>query len=448
MLEGRRDPDLRAGAGGAGPRATWRRAGCASPPMSPQSVAYGTRAVHRRGHAAGRGRLRGPAARARRRAQHRAAHGRLPRVIVDKSTVPVGTADKVRAGRGRGADARAASKFPSAWCPTPSSSRRARRSSDFMRPDRIVIGSDDERATQSMRELYAPVPAQPRAPAGDGHALGRADQVRRQRDARHAHLVHERAGATWPSGWAPTSSRCAQGIGSDPRIGYHFLYAGCGYGGSCFPKDVKALQRTGAAARHAAARSAARSRQVNERQKRVLLEKIRARFGERPGGPPLRAVGARLQAEHRRHARGAQPRGDRRPARARRAVVALRPGGDERRRGTALRGRRRGSRSRASPMAALEGADALVIVTEWKEFRSPDFDELRKRAARRRVIFDGRNLYEPGHGRARRPRVLRRSGGAGGTTGAHDRRARPADRAAPACWWWATSCSTATGSAK
>jgi len=182
-----------------------------------------------------------------------------------------------------------------------------------------------------------------------------------------------------------------QGIGSDPRIGTQFLYAGCGYGGSCFPKDVKALIRSaGEAGQALELLSAVES--VNERQKQVLGDKIVARFGTdlsgkrfalwglafKPGTDDMREAPSRVLIE-RLTAAGAQ-------------VTAYDP--------VAMAEARRampdqaGLRYADSAVAALEGADALVIVTEWKEFRSPDFDAIRT-TLRAPLVFDGRNLFEP-----------------------------------------------------
>ncbi|MBC7601357.1 MAG: UDP-glucose/GDP-mannose dehydrogenase family protein, partial [Ramlibacter sp.] len=189
-----------------------------------------------------------------------------------------------------------------------------------------------------------------------------------------------------------------KGIGTDPRIGYDFLYAGCGYGGTCFPKDVQALLKT---ARHDAdmdLKVLAADEQANHHQKRVLPAKIRARFGDRLTGrkfalwglafksntddmreaPSLAMIDALLGA-------GAQ-------------ITAYDPAAME----SAQRaiGPVQGLTYADSAMAALEGADALVIVTEWKEFRSPDFDAIAA-ALKSPVIFDGRNLYDPAQLRGR-----------------------------------------------
>jgi UDPglucose 6-dehydrogenase len=182
-----------------------------------------------------------------------------------------------------------------------------------------------------------------------------------------------------------------QGIGSDPRIGWHFLYPGVGYGGSCFPKDVKALQHTaqraGTPLRVLAAVEAA-----NEAQKQVLVDKIVARFGEdlsrrrfaiwglafKPNTDDMREAPSRVVIESLTR-RGA-------------TICAYDPVAmDEGRR---LLGGMPGIAFAANPLAACDGADALVVVTEWKEFRSPDFDALSRRL-KQPLIFDGRNLYEP-----------------------------------------------------
>jgi UDPglucose 6-dehydrogenase len=182
-----------------------------------------------------------------------------------------------------------------------------------------------------------------------------------------------------------------QGIGSDPRIGWHFLYPGVGYGGSCFPKDVKALQFT---ARESGVPLALLEavEAVNERQKRVLVDKIVARFGEHLGGLTFAVWGLAFKPDT----------DDMREAPSRTIVAELGRRGakvvaydpvamDEARH---VFGAAEWLSYARTPMAAVEGADALVIVTEWKEFRSPDFDEIARRL-RHRVVFDGRNLYEP-----------------------------------------------------
>jgi UDPglucose 6-dehydrogenase len=189
-----------------------------------------------------------------------------------------------------------------------------------------------------------------------------------------------------------------QGIGSDPRIGYHFLYPGCGYGGSCFPKDVQALIRTAQqdAGMHLAVLSAVE--QVNDAQKLVLPAKIKKRFGQDLTGRHFALWGLAFK-----------PNTDDMRAAPSRAIVAdlIAAGAtvsaydpvamDEARR--VFEGQA-GLSFAASPMAALEGADALVIATEWKEFRSPDFDAIAK-ALKQPVIVDGRNLYDPAMLRAR-----------------------------------------------
>jgi UDPglucose 6-dehydrogenase len=189
-----------------------------------------------------------------------------------------------------------------------------------------------------------------------------------------------------------------QGIGSDPRIGYHFLYPGCGYGGSCFPKDVQALIRTAQqdAGMHLAVLSAVE--EVNDAQKLVLPNKIKKRFGNDLTGRHFALWGLAFKPNT----------DDMRAAPSRAIVAALVDAGatvsaydpvamEEARR--VFEGQA-GLSFAGSPMATLEGADALVIATEWKEFRSPDFDAIAK-ALKQPVIVDGRNLYDPVMLRAR-----------------------------------------------
>jgi len=311
------------------------------------------------------------------------------KVVVDKSTVPVGTADKVKATiadelakRGR--------EMEFAVVSNPEFLKEGAAVEDFMRPDRIVVGADDERAIHLMRALYSPF------------------QRNRDKlvvmDVRSAELTKYAANAmlatriSFMNELALLADRMGadiemvrQGIGSDPRIGYHFLYAGCGYGGSCFPKDVKALIRT--------ARDEGQELKVlqavedaNDAQKLVLVEKIVARFGEDLAGRRFALWGLAFKpnTDDMREAPSRVVIGElfRRGA----TVTAYDP--------VAMTETQRiyGDEPRLTfadkPMDALEGADALVIVTEWKEFRSPDFERIAT-MLRQPVIFDGRNLYEP-----------------------------------------------------
>jgi UDPglucose 6-dehydrogenase len=316
-------------------------------------------------------------------------HMKAYRVIVDKSTVPVGTADLVRDTVAHELAARGI-EVPYSVVSNPEFLKEGAAVEDFMRPDRVVVGCDDERATQLMRALYAP--------------FQRNHERTLVMDLRSAELTKYAANAmlatriSFMNELANLAERLGadieqvrRGIGSDPRIGYHFLYPGAGYGGSCFPKDVKALQ-------HTAQQNGMRLRvleaveQANEVQKRVLLDKISARFGERLDGRCFALWGLAFkpdtddmrEAPSRVIIEGLLRLGAR--------VTAYDPAAAEEAR--RIYGKQAGVHLAASPMAALEGADALVIVTEWKEFRSPDFDEIARRL-RHRVVFDGRNLYEP-----------------------------------------------------
>ena len=311
------------------------------------------------------------------------------KVVVDKSTVPVGTADKVREAIAavlaeRGAD------IGFSVVSNPEFLKEGAAVDDFMRPDRIIIGADDEMAIRLMRNLYAPfqrnrdklVVMDLRSAELTKYAAN-AMLATRISFMNELALLAERVGAD--------IEQVRLGIGSDPRIGFGFLYAGCGYGGSCFPKDVKALIHT--------ADEAGRGLQVlravesaNDAQKRVLIEKIVQRFGEDLSGrrfalwglafkpntddmreAPSRVVIAELLA------RGA-------------SVCAYDP--------VAMAEARRvlagsdGLSFADSAMGALTDADALVIVTEWKEFRSPDFERI-KAVLRQPVVFDGRNIFSP-----------------------------------------------------
>ncbi|MHB8666402.1 MAG: UDP-glucose dehydrogenase family protein [Burkholderiales bacterium] len=316
-------------------------------------------------------------------------HMRDYRVVVDKSTVPVGTADKVRAAIGEELKRRGAEVAYSVVS-NPEFLKEGAAVEDFMRPDRIVIGSDDERATLIMRNLYAPFQrSHERVIVMDVRSAELTKYAANAMLATRISFMNELANLAERLG---ADIECVRrGIGADPRIGYHFLYPGAGYGGSCFPKDVQALQRTAGEAGMELLILAA-VEQANAAQKLVLGAKILKRFGAdlkglhfalwglafKPNTDDMREAPSRvLLAEL--LARGA-------------SVSAYDPVAMSEARHI-YQGESR-VRFADSPMAALDGADALVIVTEWKEFRSPDFQRI-KQVLRTPAIFDGRNLYDP-----------------------------------------------------
>jgi UDPglucose 6-dehydrogenase len=316
------------------------------------------------------------------------------KLVVDKSTVPVGTADKVRAALHEELQERGV-QVPFSVASNPEFLKEGAAVDDFMKPDRIVVGTDDEQATQLLRALYAPF------------------QRNRERlivmDIRSAELTKYAANAmlatriSFMNELAVLAEKLGadieqvrQGIGSDPRIGYHFLYAGCGYGGSCFPKDVQALRRT-AQENGIPARVLDAVEEANDAQKHLLLGKITARFGKDLSGRTFALWGLAFkpntddmrEAPSRVIMQGLWERGAR--------VVAHDPAAMEETR--RIYGDRADFKLVDTPMAALENADALVVATEWKVFRSPDFAAI-KAKLKQAVIFDGRNLYEPAQVRA------------------------------------------------
>jgi UDPglucose 6-dehydrogenase len=311
------------------------------------------------------------------------------KVIVDKSTVPVGTADKVRAAI---ADALAARGLAMdfAVVSNPEFLKEGAAIDDFMKPDRIVVGSEDERATLLMRAVYSPF-------------MRNRDKLLVM-DVRSAELTKYAANAMLATriSFMNELARLAErvgadielvraGIGSDPRIGTHFLYAGTGYGGSCFPKDVKALIRTGQDnGLELGVLQAVEA--ANDRQKHLLVDRVVERFGEDLGGRTFALWGLAFKPNT----------DDMREAPSRVIVSELARRGariqaydpvamDEARR---VLDATPGLAFVSHQTAALEGADALLIATEWKEFRNPDF-ELIKAKLKQPLVLDGRNLYEP-----------------------------------------------------
>jgi len=324
------------------------------------------------------------------------------KVIVDKSTVPVGTADRVAAAlreelRTRG-EAVANADF--AVVSNPEFLKEGAAVEDFMRPDRIVIGHDDtpvgQRARDLMRLLYAPF--------NRNHERVYWMDVRSAEFTKYAANAMLATRISFMNEMANLADRVGadieavrHGIGSDPRIGTSFLYAGAGYGGSCFPKDVQALERT--ARQYDQDLLILRAVEaVNERQKLVLGSKVTARFGEDLSGMRFAVWGLAFKPNT-DDMREAPSRVLLAELLARGASVAVHDpvAMDEARRVLALDlGADQLARIdfKATPMDALDGAEALLIVTEWKAFRSPDFDQIKARL-KNPVIIDGRNLFEP-----------------------------------------------------
>jgi UDPglucose 6-dehydrogenase len=323
------------------------------------------------------------------------------KVIVDKSTVPVGTAQRVKATIDKELAARGVGHMFSVVS-NPEFLKEGAAVEDFTRPDRIVIGCDDdvpgERAREQMKRLYAP--------------FNRNHERTLYMDVRSAEFTKYAANAmlatriSFMNELANFADRVGadiesvrRGIGSDPRIGYDFLYAGCGYGGSCFPKDVRSLiQTAGEYEQDMHILKAVTS--VNEAQKDTLTEKIVRRLGDDLTGRKFALWGLAFKPNT----------DDMRDAPSRVLIAALLARGasvcaydpvatDEARRVLALDLQGQPDAQARLTYAndhteALDQADALVIVTEWKAFKSPDFDGM-KRRLKSPLIFDGRNLYEP-----------------------------------------------------
>ena len=311
------------------------------------------------------------------------------KLVVDKSTVPVGTADKVKAAlqeelaqRGVEIEFNVASN--------PEFLKEGAAVDDFMKPDRIVIGTDSEHATALLRQLYAPFQRNhDRLTVMDVRSAELTKYAANAMLATRISFMNELAVLAEKLG--ADIEQVRHGMGSDPRIGYHFLYAGCGYGGSCFPKDVQALRRTGHE-NGVALRVLDAVEEANEAQKQILVNKLIAKLGTdlkgkrfamwglafKPNTDDMRAAPSRTMLEA-LWAMGA-------------SVSAYDPAAMEET--CRIYGERADLLLVDSPMDALKGADALLIVTEWKVFRSPNFDTM-KALLKTPLVFDGRNLYDP-----------------------------------------------------
>jgi UDPglucose 6-dehydrogenase len=311
------------------------------------------------------------------------------KLVVDKSTVPVGTADAVHMAIAAGQAERGVS-VPYSVVSNPEFLKEGAAIEDFMRPDRIVVGADDDRAVHLMQALYAPfqrtrdklVIMDIRSAELTKYAAN-AMLATRISFMNEIALLAEKLGAD--------VEQVRRGIGADPRIGHQFLYAGCGYGGSCFPKDVKALLHSAAIVGEPLHLLSAVER-ANERQKLVLVDRIVERFGDNLSGRRFALWGLAFKPDT----------DDMREAPSR-VIVAelLRRGAEVVAHDPVAMDEARvvfagvhGLTFSATPTDAWVDADALIVVTEWKAFRAPDFKRLRS-ALRQPVIFDGRNLYDP-----------------------------------------------------
>lgn len=318
-------------------------------------------------------------------------HMRGPLIVVDKSTVPVGTADRVRAIVAEALAARGAD-IPFEVVSNPEFLKEGDAVSDFMKPDRVVVGTESEHAADMLRELYAP--------------FARSREKLVVMNVRSAEMTKYAANcllATKISFINEIAALCERvgadvrdvrvGIGSDHRIGYHFIYPGLGYGGSCFPKDVKALIRTARDAGMVPELLEA-VEEVNARQKRSMAVRVLEYFAPQGGvrGRTLALWGLAFKANT----------DDMRESPALAIIDVLTAAGMRVRAFDPVAGANAGKLLAGNDLVSIEddpygvcqGADALLVATEWNEFRNPDFDRLRALLAAP-ILFDGRNLYSP-----------------------------------------------------
>ncbi|MFI4868890.1 MAG: UDP-glucose dehydrogenase family protein [Steroidobacterales bacterium] len=313
-------------------------------------------------------------------------------ILVTKSTVPVGTGDLVRREVQTALSARgAAIEFD--VVSNPEFLKEGAAIDDFMRPDRIVIGTDNPRTTELLRALYEPFTRNhDRLVVMDIRSAELTKYAANAMLATKISFMNELAAMAERVGADIEKVRI--GIGSDPRIGYSFIYPGIGYGGSCFPKDVKALIRSAHDVGHEAELLRA-VESVNERQKTVLVQKLRTHFNGQLRGKSFALWGLAFKPNT----------DDMREAPSRVIIDELLAAGASVRAYDPVAGNEARRLYAHAPQAgrllfckdayeAAQGAEALLIATEWKEFRSPDYDRL-KTLLVRPLIFDGRNLYDP-----------------------------------------------------
>jgi UDPglucose 6-dehydrogenase len=311
------------------------------------------------------------------------------RIVVDKSTVPVGTADKVRQAIDAALSARELSlEFD--VVSNPEFLKEGAAIEDFMKPDRIIVGTDNPRTTELLRALYEPFNRnRDRLISMDVRSAELTKYAANAMLATKISFMNELANVA--EGVGADIERVRVGIGSDPRIGYHFIYPGSGYGGSCFPKDVRALAKSASTSGYEAELLNA-VENVNNRQKFRVFNKISEYFGGDLAGKTIALWGLSFKPNT----------DDMREAPSRRLMESLWEAGASVR---AYDPKAMEETQRIYPDQekltlcensgdALTGTDALVVMTEWQEFRSPDFDRIAKELTTP-VIFDGRNLYDP-----------------------------------------------------
>jgi UDPglucose 6-dehydrogenase len=310
-------------------------------------------------------------------------------VVVGKSTVPVGTCDKVEAAIAEQLALRK-QDVPFTVVSNPEFLKEGNAIDDFIKPDRIVVGTDDERAQKKMLELYAPFNRNHnRVMFMDRRSSELTKYAANAMLATKISFINELANIAERVG--ADIEHVRQGIGSDPRIGYQFIYPGCGYGGSCFPKDVTALKRTADELGYDAVLLGA-VEQVNAKQKRSMVEKIFSVYGNDLSGKTFAVWGLAFkpQTDDMREASSLVMISALLKAGAK--VQAYDPAAMHETR-EIFHGQDRFCTVEAKE-DALENANALLICTEWKAFRAPDFD-LFKQKLSDALVFDGRNLYEP-----------------------------------------------------
>ena len=309
-------------------------------------------------------------------------------IIVNKSTVPVGTAAKVRDAI-RGELSKRKDEIPFDVVSNPEFLKEGAAVEDFMRPDRVIVGADNLKALEKIKELYAPfTKSHERFISMDVKSAEMTKYAANAMLAAKISFMNEIANICEKVGADVNKVRV--GIGSDSRIGYSFIYPGCGYGGSCFPKDVRALERLATENKYAAKMLRA-VQEINDAQKLVLVHKVIKKFGKDLSGRLFAVWGLSFKPETDDTREASSIAIIRELARHGAKIKAYDPRAMNAAKEYYLKDLKNVEYA-DSKYAALSGADALLLVTEWKEFRSPDFDEMAK-LLKSKIIFDGRNQY-------------------------------------------------------